>query len=118
MSEIGWFVTNLEGRPVFFGSRADRPGLESTNEWVTDPKPDPPHRSADEYYWKNNSWVIQKDVFKLTDDQRINRVFTTTDKDSVLFEALFELTNEVQLLKNQSAITRAEFKTALKDKLP
>lgn len=54
-----------------------------------------------------------------SDDERINRAFEQTqDRDKVLFEAIFELVNDVRVLKGQNEITKAQLKDWMKAKLP
>jgi len=53
-----------------------------------------------------------------TDEQRIDSAFPQSDTARVIFEALFELVNRVAVLESSPAITRAQLKTWLKDKLP
>ena len=51
-------------------------------------------------------------------DQRMDRAFTSGDRDRILFEVLFELRNRTIALEGGVAMTRAQFKAFLKGKLP
>lgn len=53
-----------------------------------------------------------------TDEERIDSAFPKTDTALVIFEAFFELANDVRSLREQGAITRAQLKDWLKAKLP
>ena len=53
-----------------------------------------------------------------TDDERIDEAFPQTDVARVIFEALFELTNRVIALEGGAAVTRAQLRTWLRNKLP
>lgn len=53
-----------------------------------------------------------------TNADRIDAAFPDTDSAMVIFEALFELANDVRGLKGQQPITRAQLKEWLKAKLP
>jgi hypothetical protein len=52
-----------------------------------------------------------------TDTQRIDAVFPQTDTGRVIFEAFFELTNDVRALKGQTPITKTQLKTWFQSKL-
>ena len=67
----------------------------------------------------------QQDADRLTaetiynsNDARIDRSFTVSDKDRVIFEAFFEIANRLQVLESAPIITRAQLKTWLINKLP
>lgn len=45
-----------------------------------------------------------------TDAERIDAVFPQTDVGRVIFEAFFELANDVRVLKGQSPITKAQLR--------
>ncbi len=51
------------------------------------------------------------------DEDRIDEVFPKTDSARVIFEAFFELINEVRALKSQPALTRAQVRNWFKNKL-
>ena len=53
-----------------------------------------------------------------TDDQRIDSVYSLSDTDQVIFKMIFELVNEVRVLKGQGEINGAQFRDYLKTKLP
>lgn len=53
-----------------------------------------------------------------TVEQRIDEAFPHTDVARVIFEALFELANDVRALRSQAPITRAQLRDWLKAKLP
>lgn len=53
-----------------------------------------------------------------TDEERIDEAFPGTDTARVIFEAFFEIANEIRALKSQSALTRAQLRNWLKAKLP
>lgn len=53
-----------------------------------------------------------------TDEDRIDAAFPQTDTAKVIFEAFFELANDVCGLKGQQPITRAQLRDWLKSKLP
>lgn len=53
-----------------------------------------------------------------TNEERIDAAFPQTDTARVLFEYLFELTNRVIAREGGTALTRTQFKTRLKAKLP
>ena len=48
----------------------------------------------------------------------IDAAFPQTGTARVLFEALYELANDVRVLKGQATITRAQLKSWLESKLP
>jgi hypothetical protein len=50
--------------------------------------------------------------------ERIDKAFPQTDVARVLFEVLFEMANEIRVLKSQPLIDKAQFKDYLKTKLP
>ncbi len=49
---------------------------------------------------------------------RMDRAFTLSDKDRLIFKTLFELINRIIALEGGVAITTTQFKTFLKSKLP
>ena len=51
-------------------------------------------------------------------DSRINRAFTLSDKDRVIFKMLFDNFNEIRLLKGLQIVSSTQFKDLLKTKLP
>lgn len=51
-------------------------------------------------------------------DARMDRAFTLSDKDRVIFKTLFEMINRIIALEGGVAVTAAQFKTFLKNKLP
>ena len=53
-----------------------------------------------------------------SDDERIGRSFTPTDKDRVIFEAFFEMINRIINLEGGTVVNRTQLKTWLKNKLP
>ena len=53
-----------------------------------------------------------------TASELIDQCFPQSGTARVLFEALFELANDVRVLKGQSQITRAQLKNWLQSKLP
>ncbi len=53
-----------------------------------------------------------------TDEERIDAAFPQTDVARVIFDTLFEMINRVRVLEGNAVITRAQFKTFLKAKLP
>jgi len=53
-----------------------------------------------------------------TDAERIDAAFHGSDTARVIFEALFELANDVRGLKGQPAINRGQLRDWLKTKLP
>lgn len=53
-----------------------------------------------------------------TASKRVEAAFTPSDKDKIMFESLFELVNRVRELEGIPTVTRTQFKTWLKDKLP
>ncbi len=51
-------------------------------------------------------------------EERVNRVFSgRSDLDTLLFEIAFDLENRLRILESQSAVTRAQFRNALKSLL-
>ena len=50
--------------------------------------------------------------------ERIDAAFPQTDVARVIFEALYELANDVRTLKGQGTITRSQLRDWLKAKLP
>ena len=52
-----------------------------------------------------------------TDEERIDRAFPKTDMAHVIFEALFELGNRIQVLEGKPPITRVQLRDWLKAKL-
>ena len=62
--------------------------------------------------------IAARKAAESTPEARIDRAFIPSDKDRVLFEAFFELSNRVIALEGGPAITRAELKHWLKSKLP
>lgn len=62
--------------------------------------------------------IARLEAYEGTDDDRMDKAFTLDDKDRVLFEAIFELANDVRELKGQQPITRAQLRDWLKAKLP
>ncbi|NIQ01603.1 MAG: hypothetical protein GWM98_15460 [Nitrospinaceae bacterium] len=54
----------------------------------------------------------------VTDDDRIGSAFPLSDREQVLFEVLFELTNRLRAQESLGALTRAQFRDWLKTKLP
>jgi len=53
-----------------------------------------------------------------TTDERIDAAFPISDRERVIFEALFELSNRLIALEGGLPITRAQLRTWLKAKLP
>ncbi len=62
--------------------------------------------------------ALAAEILYNSDDERMNRSFTPSDKDVVLFEAFFEVINRVIALEAGTAIDRSQLKTWLKNKLP
>ncbi len=52
------------------------------------------------------------------DDRRIKKVFTTSDEDVVLINALFEIVNRLNALEAKGSISRSDLTEWLIDKLP
>ncbi len=53
-----------------------------------------------------------------TDEERIDSAFPQTDTARVIFEALFELSNQVRVLQGNPEITIPQLRAWLKAKLP
>lgn len=95
---LSWKHPGLEGIKTRNGEIIDFPGGIPTQAEV-------------------DAWLAEYNA-RDTDAERVERSFQPTDRDVVLFETLFELVNRVLVLEGGAVITRPQFKSFLKSKLP
>ncbi len=85
----------------------------STNPPTTYQRPYTPEEEA-----AADAMAAEFEASRPTIEQRIDAIFPQTDWAGVIFEALYELANDVRVLKGQDPITRVQLRDWLKSKLP
>ena len=103
-----WLARTTGGE---FESEIDRQ-IERLQPLYEAEKDKPGYRNAYERYLDSLPEKVE-----LTTAQRIDAVFPQTDSARVIFEAFFELTNDVRVLKRLLPITRAQLLDWFKSKL-
>jgi len=71
----------------------------------------PPHAAF--YSWDGSAWVEDADRADREADDGIKGAFEKSKQNRLLLGILFEMVNDIRVLKGQGTITKAQYRTAL-----
>lgn len=72
-----------------------------------------PPQHASFYIWNGSAWIEDADRADREADAGIMGAFELSKRERLMFEIMFELVNDIRVLKGQGAITKAQYHDAL-----